>query len=230
MVFRSCGAHAPAQGFMLLSSLLASLSSLDANALLRMHGGICNGGCYVWAQIFFATGVTGTVCCLVQAVTQMLMTSPPVTSIQTGLLTDENVNEPLSQLFFGRRELYPWLALRGLLGALGQACAWLALGFLPLAEANTIMFTTPLWTSVAAALLLGQPWGRYDSFLSLCCFAGVILVAAPWKGWQDIQDDAHQRGTPSWHQAVGLTAALGFSLSSMRYRPSHRRLRMTIIR
>ena len=80
-------------------------------------------------------------------------------------------------------------------------------------QANTIMFTTPLWTSVAAAVLLGQPWGRYDSLLSVCCFAGVLLVAAPWKGWQTIQDDAHQRGTPHWHQAVGLAAALGFSVS-----------------
>lgn len=40
-----------------------------------------------------------------------------------------------------------------------------------------ITYTSPVITAVAAALLLGEAWGRLDALGSLLCMLGVVLIS-----------------------------------------------------
>ena len=85
-----------------------------------------------------------------------------------------------------RRERTPLLGVdrrtllaRGVVGAVALSFFYLGIGRLPLGDAVTIQYTTPVWTALVAALLLGErlrPAVLVGAVLSL---AGVALVAKP---------------------------------------------------
>jgi drug/metabolite transporter (DMT)-like permease len=105
-----------------------------------------------------------------------------------------------------------WLLLRGFFGVAENASAFVAVRYLPLASANTIMFTTPFWTGLFAFLLLGQSWKWYDNLVTVTSFVGVVLVVRPaflFGGDDDGEDDS----TQGWHQWFGVGAALVFALT-----------------
>ena len=54
-----------------------------------------------------------------------------------------------------------------------------AVHHLPLGDAVAITYTNPVITAVAAALLLGEPWGTLDALGSVLCTLGVILISKP---------------------------------------------------
>lgn len=71
------------------------------------------------------------------------------------------------------------LLLRGAVGATALSLFYVGIGRLPLGDAVTIQYTTPVWTALTAALLLGErlrPLVLVGAGLSL---AGVALVARP---------------------------------------------------
>lgn len=71
------------------------------------------------------------------------------------------------------------LALRGVVGASALSLFYFGIGRLPLGDAVTVQYTAPVWTALAAALLLGErlrPVVFVGAALSL---AGVVLVAKP---------------------------------------------------
>ena len=46
-----------------------------------------------------------------------------------------------------------------------------------LSDAVVITYTSPVITAVAAALLLGEAWGRLDALGSVLCMFGVVLIS-----------------------------------------------------
>jgi drug/metabolite transporter (DMT)-like permease len=79
----------------------------------------------------------------------------------------------------------PWglhrgrLLLRGLLGFAGLTSYYLALSRLPLAEATTLHFTTPLLTAVLAWRLLGERVRWTTGVALVLGFAGVAVISQP---------------------------------------------------
>jgi drug/metabolite transporter (DMT)-like permease len=68
---------------------------------------------------------------------------------------------------------------RAAVGVTSMALTFAALLALPLAEATTIGFTTPIFATVLGALLLGEPtgWRRWSAVA--LGFAGVLIVVRP---------------------------------------------------
>jgi drug/metabolite transporter (DMT)-like permease len=71
------------------------------------------------------------------------------------------------------------LALRGGVGAVALSFFYVGLGRLPLGDAVTIQYTTPVWTGLAAALLLGERLRPIVLLGTVLSLAGVVLVAKP---------------------------------------------------
>ena len=68
---------------------------------------------------------------------------------------------------------------RGISGATALSLLYFGLGRLPLGDAVTIHYTAPVWTALAAALLLGEPLRRSVVLGAAVSLAGVALVAQP---------------------------------------------------
>jgi drug/metabolite transporter (DMT)-like permease len=68
------------------------------------------------------------------------------------------------------------------LGLSAMALNFLAFILLPLAEATTIGFSVPIFSVVLAALVLGEPTGRWRWGAVAAGFAGVLLIVQPGTG------------------------------------------------
>lgn len=71
------------------------------------------------------------------------------------------------------------LLMRGILGFAALSCFYYAVVNLPLADATVLHFMNPVFTALAAALLLGEHIGMVEASLVLLSFAGVVMVARP---------------------------------------------------
>ena len=205
-----------AQFLMGVSSFFASIVSLDANYLTHAND------YYHWGLVLFANGVVGLSVCVIVWAVEYTLASP--TGIDTTDLRndddefDDGDDQKLlaskgKPSFLGSKSNRNWLILRGIFGAAENTCAWLALRYLKLAEANVLMFTNPAITGLLAYFLLGQKWLWFDWLLSGTSLVGVILVVRPWH-----DHDAHSAGAPSdmdpsTQHWVGVAAALGFALT-----------------
>lgn len=70
-------------------------------------------------------------------------------------------------------------ALRSTLGMLGMLCNFGAAVLLPLAEATTLTFTTPLFAVILGAFVLREKIGPWRWAAVVIGFAGVLVVAQP---------------------------------------------------
>lgn len=70
-------------------------------------------------------------------------------------------------------------ALRGILGLSSMSLNFTAMIMLPMAEATTISFATPVFATMLAALLLGEQTGKYRWGAIALGFAGVLLAMRP---------------------------------------------------
>jgi drug/metabolite transporter (DMT)-like permease len=68
------------------------------------------------------------------------------------------------------------------LGLSAMALNFVAFILLPLAEATTIGFSVPLFSVVLAALVLGEPTGKWRWGAVAAGFAGVLLIVQPGSG------------------------------------------------
>lgn len=119
--------------------------------------------------------------------------------------------------------LLGWLALRGqtgrvrtrrlpahfrraMMGAVGMAFTFGAPVLLPLAEATTLGFTTPIFAVIFSALLLKERVGPWRWTAVAVGFAGVLVIARP---------DGH---LPLFGSLVGLGAGLMVALISIQIR------------
>ena len=100
-----------------------------------------------------------------------------------GLLTVLPFAWPHVRGGIARASLAPNLA-RGVLLVLLASCFFFALGRLPLVEAVTLVFTAPIWVTVFARVVLGEPFTVRTIVAVLLGFAGVLIVyaAAPARG------------------------------------------------
>lgn len=90
--------------------------------------------------------------------------------------------------------------VRGLLLAVATMFMFTAISFVPLADAYTITFTSPLLVTVLSIPLLGERvgWRRWSAVVA--GFVGVLIVIRPGVGM------------PHWALALPLVAAAGFAL------------------
>jgi drug/metabolite transporter (DMT)-like permease len=78
-----------------------------------------------------------------------------------------------------RSRRLPLHALRNLAHFGGQYGWFFGLGFLPLTEVFAIEFTTPLWTTLLAVLLLGERFTARRGIALLLGLIGVLIVLRP---------------------------------------------------
>lgn len=95
---------------------------------------------------------------------------------------------------------------RALMGAVGMGFTFGAPVLLPLAEAVTLGFTTPIFAVIFSALLLKEKIGPYRWAAVLLGFCGVLVIARP---------DGH---LPPFGSLVGLGAGLMVALISIQVR------------
>jgi drug/metabolite transporter (DMT)-like permease len=68
---------------------------------------------------------------------------------------------------------------RGTAVAFAGGAFFVALGYMPLADATAIQFTAPIWTALISAIFLGERVGRLSLLLIVLAFAGVLVVLQP---------------------------------------------------
>ncbi len=68
------------------------------------------------------------------------------------------------------------------LGMIAMALNFLAMIMLPLAEATAIGFSVPIFSTVLAALVLGEPTGKWRWGAVAAGFVGVVLIVQPGTG------------------------------------------------
>ena len=112
---------------------------------------------------------------------------------EAGISTPEQI---FYRFAFGLPPLLAWMAVtrnfdawrtqrpmlhltRGLLGLVTMSLAFLALSYLPLAEATTIGFVAPLFSVMLSAVMLGEAVDRYRWSAVAMGFIGVLIVTQP---------------------------------------------------
>lgn len=68
---------------------------------------------------------------------------------------------------------------RGAFGCAAMVAMFFAFEHIPLADATTIVFTSPVWTSIFGYFLLKEGWSVFDSIATLLCVVGVSLITRP---------------------------------------------------
>ncbi len=111
------------------------------------------------------------------------------------------------QLFRLRTDRLPIHARRAAFGVIGMTLNFGAVMLLPLAEATTLGFTTPIFAVILSALLLREKIGPVRWLAVALGFAGVIIITQP--GHSTI---------PLYGAAVGLSAGFMVALISIQIR------------
>lgn len=90
----------------------------------------------------------------------------------------------------GQPQSRGWLLVRGGFGA-GAVIAWFfGIQNLPLPDAVTLQFTTPVFAAVFGVFLVGEDWKRLDMIGACVCLLGVALIAHPtWLFGVNIDDN-----------------------------------------
>jgi len=76
-----------------------------------------------------------------------------------------------------RTKRFPGHVLRAFTGTAAQACAFFALGLLPLAEHTALTNTTPLFVTLLSIPLLGEKVGIHRASAVLVGFLGIVIIA-----------------------------------------------------
>jgi drug/metabolite transporter (DMT)-like permease len=95
-------------------------------------------------------------------------------------------------------------AVRALYGLVGMICNFTAITLLPLAEATTLSFTSPIFAVILSIVLLHERVGRWRWAAVVLGFAGITLIAQPGGGH-----------LPLLGAAIGLGGAFMIALISI---------------
>jgi drug/metabolite transporter (DMT)-like permease len=102
---------------------------------------------------------------------------------------------------------------RTAMGLTGMCCNFLAMIFLPMAEATTINLSVPIFAVIFAAIMLGEEirWQRWSAVL--LGFIGVVIVLDPISTFADGFSGRHGLGT-----MIAITGAITTALISIAIR------------
>lgn len=89
------------------------------------------------------------------------------------------LRNPRQVLFVPHRTM-PALFLRSLLATVGMILLLYTYEAMPMAEANALSFTRPLWVVLLAALFLRETIGPSRIAAVLMGFVGVVIIMRPW--------------------------------------------------
>jgi drug/metabolite transporter (DMT)-like permease len=87
-----------------------------------------------------------------------------------------------------RTRRFPLIGLRALLGLTSTLCWFYGVPHIPLAESTAINFTSPLWATAFAAIILGEQVRLRRWSATAIGFCGVLIVLRP--GFYDFSDFA----------------------------------------
>ena len=104
-------------------------------------------------------------------------------------------------------------AVRSISGTGGMFFSYLALAYLPLADATALSYAAPLFTVVLAAVLLGEVVRAYRWTSVAIGFCGVLVMLSPHIDLSHAANTAAMFGS-----AAGLLAALFSAVSSVQIR------------
>lgn len=104
---------------------------------------------------------------------------------------------------------------RTVMGLMGMACNFLAMIFLPMAEATTINLSVPIFAVIFAAFLLGENigWRRWSAVLF--GFVGVVIVLDPVSTFANGFDGRHGLGTIIAISGAVVTALVSIALRDL---------------
>ncbi|KAI8903292.1 hypothetical protein EDD86DRAFT_215029 [Gorgonomyces haynaldii] len=111
------------------------------------------------------------------------------TVITVGLMVWQRLPEP-----FGEKSIRKWLYFRAVTGFMSVGCSFFAMSYLTVAENTVIQFLSPVLSGLIAYYYLNEPWGMVDILAGLGAFGGVSLIARPWEGDTQTQDDGRLFG------------------------------------
>lgn len=77
------------------------------------------------------------------------------------------------------RKFHRVIVLRAFAGFVGISCVFNAVKYLPVATANCIIMTNPMWVAILSHFVLGETIGRLDMIGLVLAFIGVLLVNDP---------------------------------------------------
>ena len=102
---------------------------------------------------------------------------------------------------------------RAITGTIGMVFVYGSVLLLPLAEATTLSFTTPIFAVMIAVILFGDTIGRYRLAAIIIGFAGVIVAMQPGLGSDDAQITL--AGVAVGLIAAGMVALISFQVQDL---------------
>lgn len=90
--------------------------------------------------------------------------------------------------FAMRTRRLPLIAARSVVNVVGMAAGFTAITLIPLAQATSLGFTAPLWTTLGAVLVLGEVIRMRRMAALLAGFVGVLIVLRP--GFEELSTGA----------------------------------------
>lgn len=109
------------------------------------------------------------------------------------------------------REKRMWLFLRAAVGSASLTTYYFAITHLPLGDATSLYFLSPIITGILARFLLAEPWGIVGAVASLICVGGVIFISHPSAIFGDElkpNKDILDKHLTAWDHTFGVTCAL----------------------
>ncbi|KAK8801966.1 hypothetical protein WA158_006361 [Blastocystis sp. Blastoise] len=97
----------------------------------------------------------------------------------------------------GPKEKRIWLFLRGFIGGCANLCFFYAVAHMPIGDANTLVFTSPVFTALFAICLVGEKWHWIDALCTLLTFVGVLCVTKPTFIFGSISENTEDYTIPS---------------------------------
>ncbi|MDE0059096.1 MAG: DMT family transporter [Defluviicoccus sp.] len=168
---------------------------MTGDAFRRMPGAV-RGALWMLLAAAFFSAMTACIRHLAETGFHPLMTSFWRSVIGMALLLPFFLRQGVAGLATKRHGLFLG---RGLASAAAQAAFFLAVAFLPLADAVSLTFTAPLFGALLAVLFLGESVGLRRAAVLAAGFLGVLVILRP--GFKEVD----------WQFSMPLVAALGMA-------------------
>ncbi|XP_013398911.1 uncharacterized protein LOC106165293 [Lingula anatina] len=78
-----------------------------------------------------------------------------------------------------------FVVIRGSMAYLTAWCAFNAFRYLPIGDASVLEYTNPIYSVILARVILKEPCGLVEAFLTLVMLTGIVLISRPSFLWGD---------------------------------------------